>query len=93
MAVGAQHWRAPLALCQCRECFGAEEISPDYLEALLTYEDRGFRYPTVNTLALLRAAWQNLFISPRIEPCPRAGVLALKVCGQSAPPGKQALLA
>lgn len=35
------------------------EVSPHYLQALLTYEDRWFRWhPGVNPLALLRAAWQ-----------------------------------
>ncbi|ATH83705.1 penicillin-binding protein 1C [Ectopseudomonas mendocina] len=37
------------------------EVSPYYLEALLTYEDRWFRqHPGINPLALGRAAWQNL---------------------------------
>lgn len=37
------------------------EVSPYYLEALLTYEDRWFyRHPGVNPLALGRAVWQNL---------------------------------
>lgn len=37
------------------------EVSPYYLQALLTYEDRWFyRHPGVNPLALGRAAWQNL---------------------------------
>jgi penicillin-binding protein 1C len=36
-----------------------EEISPLYLQALLGYEDRWFRYhPGVNPFALARAAWQ-----------------------------------
>ncbi|MFM8899210.1 MAG: penicillin-binding protein 1C [Burkholderiales bacterium] len=35
------------------------EVSPHYLQALLTYEDRWFRWhPGVNPLALGRAAWQ-----------------------------------
>ncbi len=35
------------------------EVSPHYLQALLTYEDRWFRWhPGVNPLALARAAWQ-----------------------------------
>ncbi len=34
-------------------------VSPHYLQALLTYEDRWFRWhPGVNPLSLLRAAWQ-----------------------------------
>nr|WP_090441071.1 peptidoglycan glycosyltransferase PbpC [Pseudomonas benzenivorans] len=45
-------WRYPVTL---------DEVSPYYLEALLTYEDRWFyRHPGVNPLALGRAAWQNL---------------------------------
>lgn len=45
-------WRYPVAV---------NEVSPYYLEALLTYEDRWFyRHPGVNVLALGRAAWQNL---------------------------------
>jgi penicillin-binding protein 1C len=35
------------------------EVSPHYLQALLTYEDRWFAWhPGVNPLALVRAAWQ-----------------------------------
>ena len=42
------------------------EISPRFIEALLTYEDRYFyRHPGVNPLSILRAAKQNL-ISGRI---------------------------
>ncbi len=45
-------WRYPVAV---------HEVSPYYLDALLTYEDRWFyRHPGVNPLALLRATWQNL---------------------------------
>ncbi|MCY1339624.1 Penicillin-binding protein 1C [compost metagenome] len=45
-------WRYPVA---------ADAVSPYYLQALLTYEDRWFyRHPGVNPLALARAAWQNL---------------------------------
>ncbi|MDM8348518.1 peptidoglycan glycosyltransferase PbpC [Pseudomonas sp. sp1636] len=45
-------WRYPVS---------PDEVSPYYLEALLTYEDRWFyRHPGVNPLALARAAWQNL---------------------------------
>ncbi|WP_122764434.1 peptidoglycan glycosyltransferase PbpC [Pseudomonas viridiflava] len=37
------------------------EVSPYYLNALLTYEDRWFyQHPGVNPLALVRATWQNL---------------------------------
>ncbi|WP_414154344.1 peptidoglycan glycosyltransferase PbpC [Pseudomonas sp. BNK-43-a] len=45
-------WRYPVS---------PEEVSPLYLEALLTYEDRWFYdHPGVNPLALARAAWLNL---------------------------------
>lgn len=45
-------WRYPVT---------PQEVSPLYLEALLTYEDRWFyRHPGVNPLALGRALWQNL---------------------------------
>jgi penicillin-binding protein 1C len=45
-------WRYPVAL---------EDVSPLYIEALMGYEDRWFRYhPGINPLALARAAWQNL---------------------------------
>ncbi|POD70627.1 peptidoglycan glycosyltransferase PbpC [Pseudomonas syringae group genomosp. 3] len=38
-----------------------QQVSPYYLEALLTYEDRWFySHPGVNPLALMRASWQNL---------------------------------
>ena len=43
-------WRHPVALA---------DVSPLYLQALLRYEDRWFRWhPGVNPLALGRAAWQ-----------------------------------
>lgn len=45
-------WRYPVSTAQ---------VSPYYIEALLTYEDRWFySHPGVNPLALGRAAWQNL---------------------------------
>jgi penicillin-binding protein 1C len=45
-------WRHPVTL---------EDVSPLYLEALTTYEDKTFWWhPGVNPLALLRAAWQWL---------------------------------
>ena len=45
-------WRYPVT---------PEEVSPLYLEALLNYEDRWFRWhPGVNPVALARAAAQNL---------------------------------
>lgn len=45
-------WRYPVETSQ---------VSPYYLDALLTYEDRWFyQHPGVNPLALGRAMWQNL---------------------------------
>ncbi len=45
-------WRYPVTL---------DQVSPLYLEALLGYEDRWFRYhPGVNPAATARAVWQNL---------------------------------
>ncbi|MEG1342759.1 MAG: transglycosylase domain-containing protein, partial [Pseudomonas sp.] len=45
-------WRYPVS---------SDQVSPYYLQALLTYEDRLFyQHPGVNPLALGRAAWQNL---------------------------------
>ena len=45
-------WRYPVT---------TDQVSPYYLDALLTYEDRWFyQHPGVNPLALLRATWQNL---------------------------------
>ncbi|QAX79944.1 penicillin-binding protein 1C [Yersinia hibernica] len=45
-------WRYPVTL---------SEVSPYYLQALLTFEDRWFyQHPGVNPLALIRAAWQDL---------------------------------
>jgi len=45
-------WRYPIGLTQ---------VSDNYLDALIHYEDRWFyRHPGVNPFALLRATWQNL---------------------------------
>ncbi|PHM73597.1 peptidoglycan glycosyltransferase PbpC [Xenorhabdus kozodoii] len=45
-------WRYPVTL---------DHVSPDYLQALLTYEDRWFyQHPGINPISLLRAAWQDL---------------------------------
>src|SRR5215813_754643 len=45
-------WRHPVSL---------NDVSPLYLDALVTYEDRWFRWhPGVNPFALARAAWQRL---------------------------------
>lgn len=58
---GAPLWRFADAEGVWRYPVGADEVSPLYLQALLTYEDRWFyRHPGVNPLALGRAAWQNL---------------------------------
>ncbi|WP_339486747.1 peptidoglycan glycosyltransferase PbpC [Pseudomonas sp. EL_65y_Pfl2_R95] len=45
-------WRYPVTI---------DQVSPYYLQALLTYEDRWFyQHPGINPLAVLRAGWQNL---------------------------------
>lgn len=45
-------WRYPVSL---------QQVSPYYLQALLTYEDRWFyQHPGINPLSLARAAWQDL---------------------------------
>ncbi|WP_283780630.1 peptidoglycan glycosyltransferase PbpC [Pseudomonas sp. PIA16] len=45
-------WRYPVSV---------DQVSPYYLEALLTYEDRWFyQHPGVNPFALARAAWLNV---------------------------------
>ncbi len=45
-------WRYPVTL---------DQVSPYYLQALLTFEDRWFySHPGVNPLALARATWQDL---------------------------------
>ena len=45
-------WRYPVQL---------DQVSPYYLEALLSYEDRWFyQHPGVNPLSMARAVWQNL---------------------------------
>ncbi|WP_314153476.1 peptidoglycan glycosyltransferase PbpC [Rouxiella badensis] len=45
-------WRYPVKL---------DQVSPYYLQALLTYEDRWFwDHPGINPLSLLRASWQNI---------------------------------
>ena len=58
---GTPLWRFADANGVWRYPVSNEQVSPYYLEALLTYEDRWFyRHPGVNPLALLRATWQNL---------------------------------
>ncbi|WP_273199171.1 transglycosylase domain-containing protein, partial [Pseudomonas sp.] len=58
---GTPLWRFADANGVWRYPVSTQEVSPYYLDALLTYEDRWFfRHPGVNPLALGRAAWQNL---------------------------------
>lgn len=58
---GTPLWRFADAEGVWRYPVSAREVSPLYLEALLTYEDRWFyRHPGVNPLALIRAVWLNL---------------------------------
>ncbi|WP_440063461.1 peptidoglycan glycosyltransferase PbpC [Pseudomonas syringae] len=58
---GTPLWRFADANGVWRYPISNEQVSPYYLEALLTYEDRWFySHPGVNPLALLRATWQNL---------------------------------
>jgi penicillin-binding protein 1C len=77
-------WRHPI---------GADEVAPNYLEALLHYEDRRFqRHRGVDPLALLRAAWQavrhrrvvsggstlSMQVARIIDPVPRSAVGKLR---------------
>ncbi|WP_397450092.1 peptidoglycan glycosyltransferase PbpC [Pseudomonas sp. NA-150] len=58
---GTPLWRFADANGVWRYPVSSDQVSPYYLEALLTYEDRWFyQHPGVNPLALLRATWQNL---------------------------------
>ncbi|WP_409567308.1 transglycosylase domain-containing protein, partial [Pseudomonas sp.] len=58
---GTPLWRFADAEGVWRYPVGADEVSPLYLQALLTYEDRWFyQHPGVNPMALARAAWLNL---------------------------------
>ncbi|HEK1687548.1 TPA: peptidoglycan glycosyltransferase PbpC [Pseudomonas putida] len=58
---GTPLWRFADADGVWRYPVNPDEVSPLYLEALLTYEDRWFYdHPGVNPLALARAAWLNL---------------------------------
>ncbi|KAF2408331.1 penicillin-binding protein 1C [Pseudomonas antarctica] len=58
---GTPLWRFADANGVWRYPVQTSEVSPYYLEALLTYEDRWFyEHPGVNPLALMRATWQNL---------------------------------
>ncbi|WMW82574.1 penicillin-binding protein 1C [Undibacterium cyanobacteriorum] len=71
-------WRYPVT---------PKQVSPKYIDALMTYEDRWFRWhPGVNPLALGRAAWQwvvnghivsggstlTMQVARAIEPVPRS---------------------
>jgi penicillin-binding protein 1C len=58
---GTPLWRFADAEGVWRYPVSPQQVSPYYLQALLTYEDRWFyRHPGVNPLALVRATWQNL---------------------------------
>jgi penicillin-binding protein 1C len=58
---GTPLWRFADANGVWRYPVQTREVSPYYLDALLTYEDRWFyEHPGVNPLALMRATWQNL---------------------------------
>ena len=58
---GTPLWRFADANGVWRYPVQTREVSPYYLDAVLTYEDRWFyQHPGVNPLALVRATWQNL---------------------------------
>lgn len=58
---GTPLWRFADANGVWRYPVQTSEVSPYYLDALLTYEDRWFyQHPGINPLALARATWQNL---------------------------------
>ncbi|MGY2157428.1 peptidoglycan glycosyltransferase PbpC [Pseudomonas tolaasii] len=58
---GTPLWRFADANGVWRYPIQTNDVSPYYLDALLTYEDRWFyQHPGVNPLALVRATWQNL---------------------------------
>ncbi|MCP1481091.1 penicillin-binding protein 1C [Pseudomonas chlororaphis] len=58
---GTPLWRFADANGVWRYPVRTDEVSPYYLDALLTYEDRWFySHLGVNPMALARAAWQNL---------------------------------
>ncbi|MBW4791939.1 peptidoglycan glycosyltransferase PbpC [Pseudomonas tolaasii] len=58
---GTPLWRFADANGVWRYPIQTDDVSPYYLDALLTYEDRWFyQHPGVNPLALVRATWQNL---------------------------------
>ncbi|MBW1248626.1 peptidoglycan glycosyltransferase PbpC [Pseudomonas tolaasii] len=58
---GTPLWRFADANGVWRYPIQTDDVSPYYLDALLTYEDRWFyQHPGVSPLALVRATWQNL---------------------------------
>ncbi|MCT9828046.1 peptidoglycan glycosyltransferase PbpC [Pseudomonas veronii] len=58
---GTPLWRFADANGVWRYPVQTAEVSPYYLDALLTYEDRWFyQHPGLNPFALARATWQNL---------------------------------
>ena len=58
---GTPLWRFADANGVWRYPVQTSDVSPYYLDAVLTYEDRWFyQHPGVNPLALARATWQNL---------------------------------
>lgn len=58
---GTPLWRFADADGVWRYSVSLDEVSPYYLEALLTYEDRWFySHPGINPLSIGRALWQNL---------------------------------
>lgn len=58
---GTPLWRFADAQGVWRYPVTPEDVSPDYLQALLTYEDRWFWYhPGINPFSVIRAAWQDL---------------------------------
>ncbi|GKX58579.1 penicillin-binding protein 1C [Leminorella grimontii] len=58
---GSPLWRFADSEGVWRYSVSLDEVSPYYLEALLTYEDRWFySHPGVNPLSILRALWQNV---------------------------------
>lgn len=58
---GTPLWRFADAEGVWRYSVSLDQVSPYYIEALLTYEDRWFyEHPGINPLSIGRALWQNL---------------------------------
>ncbi len=58
---GTPLWRFADAEGVWRYSVSLDQVSPYYIEALLTYEDRWFYdHPGINPLSIGRALWQNL---------------------------------